>query len=138
MVIENLYYDIWKNNEDVGGKIEAPDWLSVIVCIKELDGEIKTQVTLNGADDSIVFCVGGGNNSLYNVYIALNDGESIYTLVDYSKSKINKVSLVTGGQMGDFEEYLCVPLSLVLKAAKTFWETGQVDNELNWEYQGNV
>ena len=69
----------------------------------------------------------------FNTYITLDDKESFYSLVDNTKSRTNTIDLIIGGQLGKFEECVCVPISMVIEAAKTFYELGVMDDSLTWE-----
>lgn len=40
---------------------------------------------------------------------------------------------MTGGQKGDFEDKICVPIKAVKKVAKKYYELGQKDNSFMWE-----
>ena len=75
----------------------------------------------------------GGNDGLCNVFISKNDNEIIYTLInsDANDSLVHK--LVTGGQEGDFEDKLCVPVEMAKCVAKKYYELGKMDNSFIWE-----
>ncbi len=86
----------------------------------------------NGNEDNYL-CIGGGNNGLYNVYVSENDNLDIYTLINARFSPMTMHKLVTGGQSGDFEDKICVPVEIVMKAVKKYFEDGQKDNTYLWE-----
>lgn len=41
--------------------------------------------------------------------------------------------LVTGGQEGEFEDKLCVPIEIAKNVAKQYYECGQEDDSFKWE-----
>jgi Immunity protein Imm1 len=109
--------------------IENPNWNQIETAIRELDGKSKTLVTL-GADD-IYMSIGGGNSGKY-VVTATFDNMNFYTLVDLSKpNQIEK--LVVGGQEGNYQAKMCIDLLRCLLAARTFAQSGKLDNLLTWE-----
>lgn len=132
MFISFISVDNWNENIDIGEEIEEFSWETIENAIKALNGDTKTQVSLN-AEEEIHMCIGGGNNGLYNVY-ATFDNMRFYNLKDSDKSDTEMVELVTGGQLGEFPANICVTLDKVLKAANTFAEHGKIDETLEWDY----
>lgn len=41
--------------------------------------------------------------------------------------------LVTGGQEGEFEDKLCVPIEMAKCVAKMYYELGQMDDSFIWK-----
>jgi len=113
--------------------IDFPTWEKVEEIIDLLDGEAVTQITMDNGNEDDYLCIGGGNDGLCNVYVSRNDNELIYTLINPSADPATVRKLVTGGQEGDFEDRLCVPVALAKRAAKTYCECGQTDASLVWE-----
>lgn len=117
MIISNLSLENWNGNRDEGEIIENPTWTEIESAIRDLNGKIKTLVTL-GADDKTYMTIGGGESEKYIVNVTF-DNISFTNLVDLSKSeKIEK--LVVGGQEVNYAAKLCVDLQTVLLSAKKF------------------
>lgn len=135
MYVNKAIYDEWENNADIGGMIEGISWDIAEKLIKSLDGSKYTQVILSNELDDEFICIGGGNYGLYNVFITLDDNESFYDLFNLNGRHDNVLKLVTGGQLGDFEEDICVTIDKVLLAAKTFCMAGRVEETLPWRYR---
>jgi hypothetical protein len=135
MFAKKAAYDEWENNTDVGGMIEGISWDVAEKLIRSLDGSKYTQVILSNEADDAFICIGGGNDGLYNVFITLDDNESFYDLLNPSGRQDHIIKLVTGGQLGDFEEDICVTIDKALAAAKALSMAGNVEETLAWKYR---
>jgi hypothetical protein len=129
MFISKFSVDNWETTQNKNLVIPAQNWTGIETVIKELDGQHKTLVTLE-TDGETHMAIGGGT-SQYLVYLTF-DNETFHYLVDPSKSDIAQ-SLVVGGQEGIYPAKLCVGISAVLKAAKTFAEFGTMEKSVSWE-----
>lgn len=133
MYVKRLFYDDYSDMSDFEKCIESPSWEDTEVVINKLDGKNTTQICMDNGNEDNYLCIGGGNDGLYNVFVSENDNENIYTLInsDFQLSVMHK--LVTGGQEGDFEDKICVPVQLAKTAAKRYYESGQLHDEYVWE-----
>ena len=133
MYVKRVFYDDFKDLSNVEKSIEFPTWEDIEKVINLLDGEYVTQITMDNGNEEDYFCIGGGNDGLCNVFISKNDNEIIHTLInsDANDSLIHK--LVTGGQEGAFEDKLCVSTEMAKRAAKMYYESGQMDDFFIWE-----
>lgn len=130
MIISNLSLKTWNGNRDEGEIIENPTWTEIESAIRDLNGKIKTLVTL-GADDKTYMTIGGGKSEKYIVNVTF-DNISFTNLVDLSKpEKIEK--LVVGGQEENYPAKLCVNLQTALLAAKKFAGLRQLEQSVSWE-----
>jgi len=134
MFVKKALYDEWKGSIDYGGMVEVLSLDTAEGLIHSLDGLKHTQVIFTDEEDSLI-CIGGGNEGFYNVYITLDDNESFYDLINPNGRSDKVLQLITGGQIGDFEEDICVTLDKVLLAAKTFCIEGVVEKDLTWNYR---
>ena len=75
------------------------------------------------------------NSGLKSLKLTLDDNESFYDLINPDGRSDKVLQLITGGQIGDFEEDICVTLDKVLLAAKTFCIEGVVEKDLTWNYR---
>lgn len=127
-----LYLSVekWVAKENEGEFIENPDWNQIEAAIRELDGKSKTLVTL-GVDDETYMTIGGGESGKYIVSVTF-DNISFHNLVDLSKPDGTE-KLVVGGQEGIYSAKMCVDLLPCLLAARTFAESGKLDQLLSWQ-----
>ena len=135
MIVKKALYDELKININYGGIVQVTSWDEVEKLIYSLDGLKHTQVIFTDEEEDSLICIGGGNEGFYNVYITLDDNESFYDLVNPYGRNDKVLHLVTGGQLGDFEEEICVTIDMVLLAAKTFCMEGVVEEDLTWNYR---
>jgi hypothetical protein len=70
------------------------------------------------------------------VYVTF-DNEAFYYLTDPSK-QTGEENLVAGGQEGVYSAELCVTLADALVAARTFAESGAMDQSVSWEREEAV
>lgn len=130
MFVLDLSVEKWLGNRNEGELIENPDWHQIEAAIRELDGKSKTLVTL-GADDETYMTIGGGKSGKYVVSVTF-DNISFHNLVDLSKPNDTE-KLVIGGQEGIYPAQICVDLLRCLLAARTFAESGKLDELLSWQ-----
>lgn len=133
MYVKRIFFDDWRNPDNTEKCILFPTWEETENIINMLDGKNVTQITMDNGNEDNYLCIGGGNNGLYNVYVSENDNLDIYTLINARFSPMTMHKLVTGGQSGDFEDKICVPVEIVMKAVKKYFEDGQKDNTYLWE-----
>ncbi len=129
MFISTVSWDEWDRNYNRGDVMAVTTWDEVRSKIESLDGQSRTLVTLEG-DGEVHMSIGGGAGR-YVVYVTF-DNEEFQYLVDRSRDGSEMESIVVGGQMGDYAGRLCVGLPIVLRAARLFGETGEVERSL-WE-----
>lgn len=133
MYVKRVFYDDFKDLSNVEKSIEFPTWEDIEKVINLLDGEYVTQITMDNGNEDDYLCIGGGNDGLCNVFISKNDNEIIYTLMNPDANDLLVHKLVTGGQEGDFEDKLCVSIEIAKRAAKMYYELGQMDASFIWE-----
>jgi hypothetical protein len=129
MFISTVSVEKWEGTQNKGVLETVQTWAEIETAIKELDGHDKTLVTLE-SDGETHMAIGGGIDQ-YIVYVTF-DNETFHYLVDLSKPDTNE-RLTVGGQEGIYPLKLCIGISTVLKAAKTFAELGKMDQSLTWE-----
>ena len=132
MYVKRVFYDDLKNVNDFEKEIELPSWKDVDGLIDKMDGKVITQITMDNGNEDNYFCIGGGNNGLYNVFISENDNEIVWSLIN-SNNNLEICKLVTGGQEGEFEGRLCVTIETAKKVAKYYYENGKKCDSYVWE-----
>lgn len=131
MFVTHCFYDLKNNGTYDEKEIVNPSWNNIEKLINQMDGKNITEVLLYNASKNYGLCIGGGNNELYNIYISYDD-KVLCELTDETKSKTKTVQLVTGGQIGDFEEFLCVSKKIMLLVTKFFYDFGKPHNKFHW------
>lgn len=115
---------------DSGVTIENATWEQAEAAIRSLDETEFTALTVERPDRSNVL-VGGGNGR-YILCITTVD-ERLVALADAAKAADEAEELVAGGQPGQYPSHLVVDdLDTVLRAARTYFETGSPDRSLSW------
>jgi hypothetical protein len=135
MFILDLSVEKGVGNRNESDFIENPYWSQIEAAIHELDGKIKTLVTL-GANDDTYMTIGGGEAGKYVVSVTF-DNISFHNLVDLSKPDATE-KLVVGGQEGIYPAKMCVDLLRCLLAARTFAESGELDRLLVWQEEESL
>ena len=130
MFVVDLTVEKWVGNRNEGEFIGNPDWSQIKAAIRELDGKSKTLVTL-GVDDETYMTIGGGESGKYIVSVTF-DNINFHNLVELSKPDGTE-KLVVGGQEGIYPAKMCVDLLRCLLAARTFAESGKLDELLCWQ-----
>ncbi len=121
----------WIGNRNKATINEVQTWAEIKSAIEELDAKKKTLVTIE-TNGNTHMAVGGGMGK-YVVY-ATFDNVSLYNLIEPTKSN-DLETLVVGGQIGAYPARMCVDLETVLKAAKTFTESGTLEESVIWEIE---
>jgi len=99
--------------------------------IEAMDAIVRTSVFLEGENSHMA--VGGGDGQ-YVVYVSPADNQFWNVIASETDSE-DKVSLVVGGQDGDYPARQVVDKSAAIKAAERFFLDGERDPSLHWELQ---
>jgi Immunity protein Imm1 len=110
-----------------------PSWSDIETAIRSLDGETRTLVVLGIGNPVPHMAIGGGTGGQYILY-ETPDNLTFHNLINLNADDKSKVRLTAGGQEAEYRSKLCVGLAEVLRAAKTYAESGQIDPTLNWEH----
>jgi hypothetical protein len=129
MYVVSMTTDSWTGTDSSDEEIVNPSWSDIEARIVGLDAAKYTMVTLRG-DDPAYLVVGGGVGK-YVVYATFDNNQFLAVC---SKTESNSRTLLyIGGQEGDYPDNIVVDASLALTAAKTFFESGQLDKSLRWQ-----
>ena len=111
-----------------------PAWSEVETAIRALNGRNLNDVYLRPLHDvdTTFLGVGGGAGRLL-VTGAIN-GETFPTLTDAESTDETLVSLVVGGQSGDYPARWLVDTEVAVAAARAFYVHGGFDCGVPWEY----
>ena len=115
--------------------IIRPSLKVVLDAVRKLNGAAFNDIYLHPKPRAThpYLCVGGGAGR----YLLAGElpGERFPTLTDPSRSELPKEALVVGGQEGLYPRNQIHPLTVALRAAELFWETGEfapVGSNLSW------
>jgi hypothetical protein len=111
-----------------------PTWEQIEEALLELNGRDKTLLIL-GAGDPVPHMGIGGGDGKYICYVTQNN-LSFDNLENPAAREGQFVPLIAGGQKSDYRAALCVNLETVLRAARTYAETGELAIGLQWKHQG--
>lgn len=109
-----------------------PSWNDIETAIRGLDGQSRTLVVLGIGNPVPHMGIGGGTDGQYILY-ETPDNLTFHNLINPNADN-GKVRLKAGGQEAEYWSKLCVGLAEVLRAAKIYAESGQIDLTLNWEH----
>ena len=130
--IDRLVIDRWSGVLCTEDEVQAPTMGDSLRAIAALNSKTHTMVFLFGSDNSYL-CVGGGAGQ-YVAYVSVS-GEKFLNLLQDGDGREGKVLINAGGQEGDFPARQVVDAPRVLRATRTFFETGALDLSLRWEEQ---
>jgi hypothetical protein len=105
-----------------------PTWEQIEACIRRLDGERFTEVSLNDGDMSGIMITGGFDGRLMCERL---HPDRNWLLIDPDKSDRVQVEILVNGPK-DFPEQYIVDPDTVIRATKTFFETGERDERFTW------
>jgi hypothetical protein len=109
-----------------------PTWPQIRDAILQLNGKDKTLLILGAGDPVPHMGIGGGGGSF--ICYVTEDNRAFHNLENPSAGE-DLVSLIAGGQRSDYRARLCVDAETVLKAARVYSETGQLEPALSWARQ---
>jgi hypothetical protein len=113
-------------------EVAKPSWATIESSIRRLDGVHRSMVIIGQDDPEVDFmAVGGGAEGTYRCFIYTQDGREI-VLTDPSQVS-EGVKDVLMGQTTSVPLDECLPLEVVLRAARTYSTTGQPDPSLSWK-----
>ncbi|MEK4074404.1 hypothetical protein MHI01_10880 [Paenibacillus sp. FSL M7-0656] len=112
-------------NEEI---VMNPTWADSLRFLRKLDGDKFTLVFFEVSDTGSAL-VGGGPE--YFV-VSITMDEHIYTLMN-DKQGNSEISLVIGGQLGNYCDNICIELIPMLEVLKYFYETGKLHESHQWK-----
>ena len=107
-----------------------PNLEQIETAIRLMNGSNRSYVGIRGIDLDTHLMIGGGLDGQYVVSATLPN-DRIFTALSTDK-KCGRVSMIAGGQPGEFDAGICVKLEVALRAARTFAESGGVEKSIKW------
>ena len=127
---EPFVREMWgPEDDDEEGSFE-PSWEEVRQAIDRLGEDGASMVLMAGEEEVPHLCIGGGKGGQYILYVTLADGK-FYSAVD-PEGNDQPVQVLTGGELREFPARLCVGEAIVLRAARTFYESGELEPSVSW------
>ncbi len=124
----NLSLDQWRGVYCHSIDTPSPSEDDVLAAIRTLDGKIHTLVFLE-REEGYNLSIGGGPD----LYICcIEEFGEFLTLTDAGAGD-KTIMLVTGGQVGHFQERNCMPRELVERAALEYLRTGKRLRNVVWD-----
>jgi hypothetical protein len=130
MFISSLHADKWVSRADEGHTVNSPSWADIETAIRQLDGNERTSLMLK-KDEETYMSIGGGPTA-YSVTVLIENKYGPFYLIDPFKFS-EDVMLVVGGQSIDIPARMTVPLESVLKVARRFSESGELEKSMTWQ-----
>ncbi|MCW3002034.1 MAG: hypothetical protein JWQ20_1332 [Conexibacter sp.] len=131
--VKTLASDQWDGGDDRGETVVAPSLEQVRAAIAMLDGDRHTLVLVTGDDEFPQLSVGGGNEGRF--VAVYGDANGDFWLLEGDAAARGTVTVVTGGQAGDFKAKFVVDRSVALRAALAFFGDGEPRSEGRWTIQ---
>lgn len=103
--------------------------------VRSLDGARRTLVTLSPGGEAHMAI--GGDAGLGMVVYMTADNMSFHNLHTRRQIAQASISLVAGGQPGDYDACHVVTLDEALAAALCYAEAGELNSELRWDLQAS-
>lgn len=124
--------DHWSGLENDEEEIGSPALDDLYRLINALNAKDRTLVCLGGQHGSHLAIGGGGGQ--YIVYIS-DPNQQHWNLIAESEDRQAVISLIAGGQDGDYPARQVVDKNSAIKAAASFFLKGERDPSLHWELQ---
>jgi hypothetical protein len=134
MALEKLTICRWHSTSRDDVDVSNPSWIDVEKAVRRLDGEQYNDLYLKpfGTDDRTFLCVGGGGGKY--VVAGTDAGGRNVAVPAEGVSDDSLVSLLVGGQLGEFPSRYILALDRVLSATRAFFDAGGFECLVQWEY----
>lgn len=116
---------------DEGIEYDTSDMARALDAISNLNGRQRTVVSLQKGH--LVLTVGGGDDGRYIAFLAVNEDEQFFNLVDREADGAKQYEVTTGGQAADFPARQCIDLQAARTAATYFLMSGAMNPAQSWE-----
>ncbi len=126
-----MFADLLVSQDADGQEVEESPVEEALVAsrILELDGRSRSLVTLCGGEGHLAV---GGDSAAGLVVYATPDNESFHQLTHGAPGD-GQVTVVAGGQPGDYPAHHVVPADTAIVAATAYASRGELDDALSWE-----
>lgn len=131
--VTTMTADIWNEADCDEEVVKNPTFEEVKTKVERLDAKKWTMVILSGGGEAFL-TIGGGNGRY--VVILTRRSEEFWNLIGLDDPQGGGDVLINiGGQEGDFPKRQVIALRTTLKAAESFFWSGEMDSTLVWEQE---
>lgn len=132
---QHLAGPVWTDSGLEDHDIDLPTWPDIEAAIGGLDGHTRTEVYLHPrrSDPETYMSIAGGADDHYLVFVC-HHNERFDEAVTPDAPE-GTVSMVTGGQLGEFRLEHLVTLDEALEAARVFHQSGQLAGGVKWRHR---
>lgn len=133
MPINQILICKWLGNTKEDQMIAKSTWSDVENAVRSLNGREYNDIYLtpDKINQQTYLSVGGGDGK-YLVSGSINN-EIFPTYVNPDVSGAKEIQIIVGGQSGDYPENYIVDINTALKAVKSFYESGNFENDIPWK-----
>lgn len=126
-----LNVDNWIGNRNNSRESDITASSEAVTALHSLNGKNATQLIVSNFNGFLLI---GGGPELFVVTHGVGEDEAFFNLINPEGiDDLQEISLVTGGQAGDFPKKICVPLILAEQALTYYIEHGDRSSALKWE-----
>ena len=126
-----LSIDSWIENRNYSNDKDIKESYEAVTALQTLNGKNVTQLTVGDSNGCMLI---GGGPELFVVTLVVGEDEAFFNLINPECVADKKeISLVTGGQAGDFPGKNCVPMALAEQALAYYVKYGDRSPSLKWE-----
>ena len=123
-----------RRNRAIHHPVPDPSWEQVLSAIMSLDGGRQSDMFFEAANGNMM-CIGGGNGRFVVCTLTSRDSSTGVAahLINPTAGDEVREGVVVGGCQTDITERYIVDSPITLKAAETFFLTGELESTLEWE-----
>ena len=122
----------WDSDGERDTLVANPTWAQIEAAIRRLNNQNLNDVYLQPDRDNTETYLGiGGGNGRY-IVTGANSNKTFPTIVHGDRPGERKVTLVVGGQLGEYPENWIVDLESALRAARAFYDAGGFSTNEKW------
>jgi hypothetical protein len=115
--------------------VEGPTWRQVEKAVRALDEHESSDVLLASYDQRFLAVAGGNGRYLVFAQEPRGNGLAFANLINPDAAVGPPVLLVVGGVYGDFQPRQLVDLQTALRAARPYFNAGDLEPDLPWELE---
>ena len=134
-LVRHLAVPVWTESgvEDHGVKL--PTWPDIEAAIGGLDGHTRTEAYLHPRrnDPETYMAIAGGSDNHYLVFLCHHNERFDEAVTPDAPDRT--VSMVTGGQLGEFQLEDLITLDEALEAARVYHQSGQLAGGVTWRHR---
>ena len=113
-------------------EVDSPTWPDIEAAIRALDGQTRTEMYLHPhrGDPETYLAIAGGSGNHYLVFVCHHNKR--FDEAVSPDAPEGTVSMITGGQLGEFQFEDLVTLDEALEAAQVYHQSGRLAGSVKW------